>query len=270
MRSSSDFKRLFFGFHVEAPWPLDLPKGRLIASHFRHMTIAFLGEMSFSIIEPLLATCPKPSFRLGPSALFDQVIFLPKHFPRVVAWHIHWFEEGFIETFQSQVALWLQENNLLALEKQRPLLPHVTLCRSPFSRRSWEKSFTPLPLRVTGFHLYESLGNLRYHSLWEHPFLAPFEEIPHTADVAFQVRGTTLSDLFLHAQLALCFKFPSLSSTLLERQPFASLEEVVMKLNEWISLVDQKMGAPLKAVSFHGEALLKEPNLIEWEMIADV
>ncbi len=271
MESSNDHKRLFFGFHIAAPWPAPLPEGRVIEEHFRHMTVAFLGEVPISAVELLLPLFPKPSFRIGPTGIFEKVIFLPKRFSRVVAWQICWKEDLLeIETFQEQFALWLHESNLLSLEKERPHLPHVTVCRKPFSRRSWESSFSPLPLMVTGFHLYESLGFSHYRSLWEYPFILPFEELAHTADIAFKIRGKNLSDLYMHAQMAICFKFPSLSPTLPEKQDVVSIEDVVEKLNAWISLVDQTMGSPIKAVSYHGDALPKESDLLEWEMIVDV
>lgn len=271
MEEQKDNKRLFFGFHVAAPWPLTIPKGRVIEEHFRHMTVAFLGELPFSTIEPLLSSFPKPSFCIGPTGIFDQVVFLPKRFSRVVAWQICWKEElSRIESFQEKFCLWLQENSLSSLEKERSHLPHVTICRKPFSRSTWQQGFSPIPMMATGFHLYESLGFSRYRSLWEYPFTLPFEEVAHTADLAFKIRGNTLSDLHMHGQIAICFKFPELSSTLLERQSFASLGEVVAKLNEWVSLVDQKIGSPVKVVIHHGALVSKENDLLEWEMVVGV
>ncbi len=269
-------KRLFFGFHLDAPWPLQLPKGRIIASHFRHMTLAFLGEMPFDQIEPLFAQFPKPTFSIGPTGIFDRVIFLPKHFARVVAWHMQWMEDAEVmESFQKTLALWLHEKNLLPPGKERPFLPHATICRKPFSRSVWARHFSSIPFMVTGFHLYESLGDLQYSSLWEYPLLLPFEEIPHTADLAFKIRGKDFSDLYLHAQIALLFTFPKLTPTICKKEPFSSLEEVIARLNKWISYVDQTMGSPIKAISYHGDAILctdsvRAHTFLEWEMIVDV
>ena len=56
-------------------------------------------------------------------------------------------------------------------------------------KQEWLDHFTPLPFFVKAIHLYQSLGNLQYQSLWESPLLSPFEELEHTADIAFLIRG---------------------------------------------------------------------------------
>ena len=42
-----------------------------------------------------------------------------------------------------------------------------------------------------------------------------------------------------------------------------------MELNNLVMAVDQDIGSPIKAVSFHGEIEKKE-NYLQWEMIIDV
>jgi RNA 2',3'-cyclic 3'-phosphodiesterase len=267
---NSDNKRLFFGLHIEAPWPLKLPYGRIIDAHFRHMTLAFLGECSLQKIQDLLPMLPKPPFSFAPTGVFEQVVFLPKRFSRVVAWQLRWMEDPLkMKSFYEEFSSLLRENQLLSEEKPRELLPHVTMARKPFARSHWKKSFLPLPLMATGLHLYESLGHSCYHSLWEHPFLFPFEEIPHTADLAYLIKGSSFTDLYLHAQIALCFKFPEMTFSLSKTPTLSSLDEVIGKLNEWICLIDQKISSPLKAISYHGNATENEKGL-EWEMIVDV
>jgi hypothetical protein len=40
-------------------------------------------------------------------------------------------------------------------------------------------------------------------------------------------------------------------------------------LNEAIARVDEQMGTPFKAVSFHGD-IQEEEGVLKWEMIVDV
>jgi len=179
--------RLFFGMEVVSPWPEELPHGRNLQEPDRHLTLAFLGESNM----PDLTSFPKPPFSIGLSGIFDKPLFLA----HVVAWHIQWLEEGLL-TYQKELAHWLRI--------QGDFLSHVTLAQEPYAPEEWEHSFQKLPVYVKNINLYEGFGHSKYKILWQYPLLAPFDEIEHTADIAFRIRG----NLFLHAQLALAFHFP--------------------------------------------------------------
>ena len=236
--------RLFFGMEVFAPWPEEFPPGRTLLEPNRHLTLAFLGETSM----PDLPSFPPPPFSIGLSGIFDKPLFLS----HVIAWHIHWLESGLLP-YQRQLAEWLGIKN--------DFLSHVTLAREPYDKHAWKESFQPLPMYVKNINLYESLGHSKYKIIWQHPIISPFEEIEHTADIAFIVRG----ELFLHAQLALAFHFPPMIRYFDERK-IVNLEEIVTALNRMIARVDSEIGCPFKAVSFHGTR--NQTN--EWEMIVDV
>ncbi len=250
--------RLFLGFEVQTPWPKEFGKGRLLEEKDRHLTFLFLGERDPA--EVLEALLPPPSvFALG---VFDECLFLPVRSPRVSAWHAAFLEgnEQLIR-YRNELVIQLQVND-------RDFLPHLTLARDPHELSSWKKSFQPLPFFCKALHLYESLGNSRYRILWSAPFLVPFEEISHTADVAFQIYGHSLQDLHLHAEIALSFLQPELLSFFTKTKP-SSLDEIIISLNEMIAKADSISGCPFKAVSFHGD-LKQEKNLLSWEMIVDV
>ncbi len=236
--------RLFFGMEVIAPWPEEFPNGRTLLEADRHLTLAFLGDTNM----PDLQTFPNPPFSIGLAGFFDRPIFLA----HVVAWNIRWLEDRLLP-YQKALSDWL---NI-----PREFLSHVTMARQPYDRRAWKESFTPLPLYVKNIRLYESLGFSKYKILWEHPLLAPFDEMEHTADIAFRVRG----NLFLHAQLALAFHFPSMIRYF-EKREIENLEEIVTVLNAMIARADSEIGCPFKAVSFHG----MQNQDREWEMIVDV
>ena len=143
---------------------------------------------------PDLDAFPKPPFQIGLAGIFDKPVFLA----HVVAWHIHWLEgEKIFLQYQKKLAGWL--------DLKGEFLSHVTLARKPYAIQDWKESFQKLPLYVKNINLYESLGYSKYKALWTFPILAPFDEIEHTADIAFRVRG----NLFLHAQLALSFSLSS-------------------------------------------------------------
>lgn len=99
--------------------------------------------------------------------------------------------------------------------------------------------------------------------------LAPFEEIEHTADIAFNVRGRDFTELYFNAVGALGFIFPPIIQFKNSSLSVMSIEDVIINLNVCVTLADSAIGAPFKAVSFHH--LLTEKNGIYfWEMIIDV
>ncbi|MBM3184421.1 MAG: hypothetical protein FJZ64_03855 [Chlamydiae bacterium] len=257
-------KRLFFAFDLVAPWPEELPKGRILDEKDRHLTVAFLGDAPLQDLLEHLKTFPKPPVDLSLTGVFDRPIFLSK----VAAWHVHFLEkEEIFLTFQKNFVFWLKSKNFHPKEKGETFLSHVTLARSPFLIHEWEKTFQKRPLFLRNLHLYESLGASKYQSHWSHSFLPPFEEKEHTADIAFTIRGTTLEEIHLHAEIALSFHFPPLINYL-KKETFQNLEEIISSLNRIIAEIDQKEGSPFKAVSYHGN--LKRKEILEWEMIVDV
>lgn len=263
-------KRLFFGLKATSPWPLELPSGRLLHQDERHATLAFLGNTDWEKLSAQLAKIPIPSFDAGLGAIFDKIMFLPRRSPHVVCWHADFYEtEVNIENYQKKLAAWLKEGGFLPITEHEKWLPHVTLARAPFDWHAWKTSFLPLPVIFDSIHLYESIGNLRYSTLWSLPLSLPFEEIEHTADMAFIIKGKTLSQIYLHAVVALAFRFPDI---LMYLPPFptpSSLDDIIMSLNEAVANADQAVGCPFKAVSLHGE-IEEYSNYLQWEMIVDV
>lgn len=236
--------RLFFGMEVVSAWPENFPSGRILLENHRHLTLAFLGESNM----PDVRSFPKPPFSIGLSGYFDQCLCLS----HVIAWHIHWLEEGVV-AYQQELASWLH--------LKQDFLSHVTLSRKPYVEKEWKEHFMPLPLYVKNINLYESMGYSQYKTLWQYPLLAPFEEIEHTADIGFIIRGNH----YLHAQLALAFHFPPLVRYF-DVSPKTDLDEIVPALNAIIARADSEIGCPFKAVSFHGTISQNQ----EWEMIVDV
>lgn len=259
-------KRLFFGIEVAAPWPEQLPRGRLLEATCRHTTIAFLGNIPYAPLQNLLPQLPLPPMTIGPTGKFDTCLFLPPKRPNVVAWHVQWDQREPLLAYQRQLTDWLREHGF-ELEV-RDYLPHVTLARWPFEPIDWKAVSPVRPLFGRALHLYESMGNLRYEARWTHPFIAPFVELSHTADIAFLIRGENLQQIFFHAQLALSFEYPQLLSYLQPEEP-GTLDALIQALNRLISRADAALGVPLKAVSYHG-ALFQDEKVLAWEMIVDV
>ena len=263
-----DAKRLFFGAQVDAPWPEDFPAARIIPEKTRHLTLAFLGKNSLAKLNSLLLCLPRPSFQIGPVGVAKELIFLPREHSRVVALSIDWLDGNeYLNIYQKDLAEWLRSQGYFLDE--RPFFPHISIGRAPFDKEKWQEHFTPLPFFVKAIHLYESLRNLEYQSLWENSLLSPFQELEHTADIAFLIRGHTIQELHKHAQIALAFKFPSLVQFYTSRLQ-TSLEEVIISLNDMIAVADTELGCPFKAVSFYGTIKSDEQKILYWEMIVDV
>lgn len=263
-----EIKRLFFGIEVHAPWPAPLPKGRMLDESHRHLTLAFLGNIPFAPLLKLLEHFPKLPMHIGSVGFFDACLTLPARHPHVVAWQAHWWN-GYSKCLElhSLLTQWLSSHRYSIDE--RKWLPHVTLCRQPFDPGKWKEAFKPLPFYTSSLHLYESIGNLNYIPIWSMPIPCPFEEIEHTADMAFIVRGETLLELYHHAFAALAFKAPDLLDYFMAG-PIASLVDIIVLLNAIICQADAAIGCPMKAVSFHGEIIVQPDSLLQWEMIVDV
>lgn len=264
-----DKKRLFFGTEVLVPWPHSYPKGRLLEETQRHITLAFLGNVSYQKISTIISSIPLPQFKIGLAGICDENLLLPPRHPRVVAWHVDWIDNNSqLSFYQKQLADWLRSHEF-DIDK-RDFLPHITVCRAPFDASEWKKLFTPLPCITKNLHLYESLGDLQYKPVWSFPIKSPFDEIDHTADIAYLIRGESLQQLFNHAQIALAFRFPSILLYLDKSVEVQSLEEIITKLNEIIFKADTDIGCPFKAISYHGGLNLDADRTFSWEMIVDV
>lgn len=269
--SEESKNRLFFALHVDAPWPSKLPNGRLLNSNERHITLAFLGDIELSSLLPHLTDFPKPPFQLSPTGILDEVIFLPQHQHRVVAWHASFDQnQRPISEYQHLLSIWLKDRGFPPTGEHRVWLPHVTMARAPFDEAKWKEQFQPLPFVCHHIYLYESIGNLRYEPRWSHNLLQPFEEFAHTADIAYKIRGKNLEDILSHAALALTFRHSEIAAFVDQTKKPKNLQDVVHILNQAIAYADAKWGCPLKSVSYHGEITTGPDQFLEWEMIVDV
>ncbi len=263
-------ERLFFAIDTICPWPEEFPEGRVLLEKDRHMTLAFLGETNATALMAALPKAPVPAFRIGLAGCFDEPLFLPVKHPRTAGWHVRLFEgEETFFLYRQQLVDWLVEAGFLH-RPERDFLPHTTIARNPKNLSEWKDSFSSYPLYLRDIHLYRSLGRSRYESLWSYPILAPFEEVEHTADLAFLVRGKDWDSLYLHAGLALAFEFPPLLAFFEIKKPCASFAELIVGLNDLVSKADAELGAPFKAVSYHGDVTICANGIWEWEMIVDV
>jgi len=263
-----DGKRLFFAAEVIGVWPRAFPGGRIVDEENRHLTLAFLGSTSLALLFEKMKTIPTPPFHLGLGGYSSRWIFLPSEKqPRLIAAQAKGFSSALLD-YQKTLADGLLQQGYLQNET-RPFLPHITLARGDIDVEEWREIPCLIPFYISSITLMESLGDSHYVPLWRHPLTPPFEEIEHTADIAFLIRGRDMQDLFFHAQLALAFKFPPLISFFSKENDLSSLDRVIAALNELISRADLEIGIPFKAVSYHDETVHRS-NHLEWKMIVDV
>jgi len=270
MTLEKEYSRVFLGAKVIAPWPEDLPGGKIIQENYRHITLVFLGEIEKKVVESTLRQFPLPKFSIGLTGQFTKVLFLPPKHSHVVAYEAKFYEEKPFLFYQKQVMGWLKVENIKVKNSSRQFYPHVTIARGNFEKQEWEKAFQKLPFYMDSINLYESLGNSNYEVLHTHSPFAPFEEIQHTADIAFIVRGHTIQDLHRAAETALAFKSPGLVNYFKEEITCHSIDEVIADLNEHVAHADSEIGCSFKAVSFHGDLQENKQGILEWEMIIDV
>lgn len=248
-------KRLFFGIEMISPWPDDFPKGRILDEESRHITMAFLGNV---VYEERLHNIPMPGWKVGRVGFFEKCIALA----RVIAWDPVFFDDR-VTLYQKELVRWLK------MDDPRGFFPHMTIAREPFDKRGWMEAFTPLPFFAGSLHLYESLGSSKYKVLWSYNVLPPFVEMEHVADIAFRVYGETAQEIYQNAGVALAFKCPEIGKFLNLKESKENVTEIVIALNDAVAKLDEEVGSPLKAVSFHGE-IQEENGILVWEMIIDV
>lgn len=119
-------KRVFFAFQIEAPWPKELPQGRLLDERSRHLTIAFIGAVEYAPFAEALSSFPPPPFQVGLTGYFDKIKFLPPRRANVASWHVQWHDEaGQLGQYQRQIAEWLES----------------------YSGKQWMVSGDPLPFK---------------------------------------------------------------------------------------------------------------------------
>ncbi len=258
--------RLFVGAKVCALWPKFELQGHYLPEDTRHATLAFLGKADANKLVEELSLLPALSFSVGLGGTFDRALLLPEQDARVVCWHVAWQNQELTQ-FQSQLSHYLETKGY-ALDS-RPWLSHVSVCRSPVHPQQWVDAFYPLACFVDSIHLYESLGHGQYRSLWSRAFHLPFQEIEHTADLAFHIFGENLDRIYENAFLALAFQEPQLCMHWTPHKAIGSLDDVVILLNDAICRLDQTTGSPFKAVSFHGQVELFQCGF-KWEMIVDI
>lgn len=232
------------------------------------MTLAFLGAVSLADLQKVLPATPLPAFRFAPVGKIKRILFLPEKHPHVVAGEIEWLTYGEeVDAYQNALVRFLKEQGYPTDE--RKFFAHVTIAREPFVQKEWQDLQEEIPLIFSAVHLYASVGNLTYEPRWSHKLLLPFEELEHTADIAFRIQAENLTQLHIHAQMALAFKFPPLLPylSLTEKN---SLDDIVIALNDLVSRADAEIGTPFKAVSFHGTLKRMAAHTLQWEMIVDV
>lgn len=259
---SSTNKRLFFGLKATSTWPLEFPRGRLLHPNERHATLVYLGNMDWDKLSIQLSELPQPVFDSGLGGIFDEMLFLPYRHPHAVSLHVNFYEsQAKIVNYRNELANRLKEKKILTSAKEDTWLPHVTLARKPFDKNAWKVSFSPTPVIFESLNLYESIGNLRYHSLWCLPLPRPFEEVEHAAHLGFIIKGETLSQLYLHALLAVSFKFPEILKYRRVSSRFTTSDDMILALNEVIA-----SGCPFKKISLPRK-IEKYPTYLRCEMV---
>jgi len=264
-------KRFFFGFEVETIWPNIFEEKKIIKEKNRHITLLFLGENNLKDVEKLLNDLPLLNEQIAPVGFFDECLFLPEKSPRLVAYRVNFLnKKSKIQNYQKNLFEFFQTKKIFIKHNHKNFLPHITICRNNFDIKKWEESFQQFPLYLKSFNLFESLGDCNYQTLWKKSFLKPFDEIEHTADIAFIIKGNNFSDLLYNSFIALSFKVFNFLHYFKNLKDVSSIDDVIINLNELITKAEiDGEHLPFKAVSFHSN-IEKKDDILNWEMIVDV
>jgi len=269
MREEKKTNRLFIGASVVTVWPNAFPSEEIIKERNRHITILFLDGQDDNS-KNLLKTFPKPESVLSMAGFFSKYIGLPKRSPHLVAMEGEMITGINLENYRNQLLKWSESQGIDFKKPKRPFYPHLTICRKNPDISKWESEQIKIPFYVDEINLYQSMGNSEYEKLKTYSLVPIFEEISHTADIAFTIRGESLQSIFINAQIALSFVCNSFIDFLETNKEISSQDQIIMQLNKIIANVDIEVGSPFKAVSFHGSFTKSENGFYQWEMIVDV
>jgi 2'-5' RNA ligase len=258
--NDSGKSRLFFGFEITAPPKLKLPPARHLHEKDRHITFAFLGDVDLNALLEHLQRFPAPEFGLGLVGEFSEVAFFPSHHPHAVVWKVQFHhKERAVRTFHHDLNKWLKVIGFRPVDPEREWVPHVTMGRQRFEQSKWREHFMPLPFVATKFHLYESVGDLKYEPRWSYVLESPFED----SEEGLKVRGKTLQEILLHAQVGLSLKFPELWEYCQEASVLRHYRDLLTHLNKSIQGARGKFELPIHSVHAE-EGVMEVGALLEW------
>ena len=246
---------LFLGAKIIPAWSLNLfgDEGGQSLSDLPHVVWVEIEEISGSALQKILsrgAFSPEVGF-VGRLDTSDMTM--------------HFFDEARVVGFVEDIFFWLQEKGVSV---SWPLFSCVHFLAE---LKEGSIPLSPSPFVVEGIEVFEKEKGAPCRILWQFPIVVPFEEMEHTADLAFIVRGKDWEELYLHACGALYFTCPELYPFLSgERVAMDGLDQIVIQLNRVIATIDQEVGSPFKAVSFNGKVIRNSEGIYEWEMIIDV
>ncbi len=245
-------RRLFFGMSIGAPWPKDLPEGRMIAPQYRHITLAFLGHVEYEPLKNVLPNLPIPNFSIAPVGLCDEFLFFPKHHPKVVVWQATQLGQNKLAVYQKTLTDFLRAHEYKL--DRRVFLPHITIARQPFKLGQWKKCFQALPFYCPSVCLYESVGQLRYEVLWQQRLTPPFKKIMAEDYIEFQIYGENMLEVCLNAQCALAFEYPKHLDLLEMHTIPEDFESLAKKLNAFILKLKKAQALPFNSISVQTNA----------------
>jgi 2'-5' RNA ligase len=258
-------KRFFFAMEIEAPWPGEFPKGRLLGVPARHLTLAFLGDVNHSALLEIIGKTPLPPLKTGFVGHFNKTVFLPFKHPRVVAWHADLLNKKQILTeYQKQFCDWLKSSGFEPAGYGRPWLPHVTLCRSRFDFDGWKKAFRPLPFIATKLVLYESKGSLQFEPKWSYELTLPIEKLADSVNTAYVLRGEDMESILLHARVALGFHDETFYHKIVSNQTLNNQTDLLNYLEKELHKIP---GGDLVELKFEGGIIKRKDSLLECKMI---
>jgi 2'-5' RNA ligase len=265
-----NIKNFFFAFELETIWEDDFKDLKVIDKKNRHLTLLFLGENNFNEIKKYLDQMSNLNIQIGSVGYFEKVIFLPENNPRAAAYKANFLNDELkIKNYQKELISFFK-NKEINLKKEKDFLPHVTISRDKFDKKELKNKFIKAPFYIKSFNLYESLFSSNYKSLWKKEYLAPFKEIEHTADIAFEVVGIDCNQLLLNAFTAICFKEFKMLDYINLLKKVSSIDEIIINLNEILTQMEiDGYQAFFKAISLN-QKTYKKNNLIFWEMVIDV
>lgn len=260
MAVQQDHKRLLFGFETHAPWPEGLPEVKTLKAKHRHLTLLYFGDVSYKKLHDEIRYMPKPPFRVGPVAISDSCLCLPKRSPDIVTWHVDPFGEDPINDYQQTLVEYFAEHDY-DFEKKK-YIKHITIGKSVPLKKEMKKHFKPLPLYCSNLHLYESLKGDQYEPIWTYDLLPPFEE---QEGGQFLLYGESFQQVFLNAQIALAFKFPELVPFLDASYQVRNLHDGGIRLTTLLETAYRAIKIPIEKVTFPDNGK-QEKGLLSWPL----
>lgn len=249
----------FFGFEIHSPFIEVFSYNKIGEKGSPFLPFLSFEETIFQKVCALLDYVPHPFFQVGPVALLETCFLLRNRTLENLTLQIRRFGVDLIQPYQKLLhTYFIQEG----CQPDRVPLTQSIVCKPVSFLQKSRTNGEQFPLYLLKLHLYKRCEEERYISIWTRPLLPPFKEVKQGNFILY---GENFQQIFLHAQIALSFKFPAFTPFIDDTYQVRNLHDGGVRLLTLIYKACDVIKMPIKKAIFPDYGA-KEQGLLKWEL----